>query len=69
MSTVRFHIEIPVGLAPLVLEFARVQGIPTSRALGAFVVSHRRELESVVDAYAQARAIRDGEGLPLLTIV
>lgn len=69
MSTVRFTVDIPVQLAPLVLQFAQVQGIPSSRALGAFVVSHRRELESVIDAYAQARAIRDGEGLPLLTVV
>lgn len=69
MSTVRFTVDIPVQLAPLVLQFAQVQGIPSSRALGAFVASHRRELESVIDAHAQARAIREGEGLPLLQVV
>lgn len=69
MSTVRFTVDIPVELAPMVLHFAQVQGMASSRALGAFVASHRRELESVIDAHAQARAIRAGEGLPLLTVV
>lgn len=68
-TTVRFNVDVPVQLAPLVMEFARVQGFSSSRALGAFVASHRLELESVIDAHKQASAIRDGEGLPLLRLV
>lgn len=68
-GTVRMTVEVPLALAPLVLEFAQVQRVGTPRALGMFIASHRRELQSVVDAYAQARAIREGEGLPLLQVV
>ncbi|MBE0595503.1 MAG: hypothetical protein IH616_24205 [Gemmatimonadales bacterium] len=69
MSTVRLSADVPVELAPLLIGLAQAQGISTSRALGAFLSSHRREVESLIEAHRQARAIASGEGLPLLRVV